>query len=140
MAIDEPGKHGHRRQVDDRGARRYGHVRADGLDFGAANDDDLVREDASRRHIDEPAATDGGAGRGASRTRRSSSGRVRGGGRLSGQACQRCEIQTEQREYYFLVHKHPSIVMTRPTKSTLRVKNSHRPMILLFDRSSTTGR
>ena len=60
MAVDESGKHGHVRQVDDLGAIRNGEIGSDGLDFRAADHNDLVRERAARLHVDELAGADGG--------------------------------------------------------------------------------
>jgi hypothetical protein len=67
VAINQPGKNRHLRQIDDFGTVRYGDVRADGFDFRAANEDDLVREDTPRLHIDEFAGADGRDGRGCRR-------------------------------------------------------------------------
>jgi hypothetical protein len=64
VTINESRKDGHCRQVDDLGAVRNGQVRADRVDFRAADENDLVREDTARLDVDELAGADGGDGRG----------------------------------------------------------------------------
>ncbi len=130
VAINEPGKDGHCRQIDDLRAVRNGQVRADGVDFRAANDNDLVCEDAARLHVDELAGADGGDGRG----RRGNRG-CTGPGAL-GRASQRYEGQTKQGECYFLVHRRPLTGMTwslDPAAACgLAARRSHDTIIRLF--------
>jgi hypothetical protein len=89
VTIDEPGKDRHFRQIENLGPVRNGDIGADRLDLRAANENDLVRQNTARLHVDEPAGADGGDGR---------DGRGCIGGGRPDQAYQRYEGQTQHRQ------------------------------------------
>jgi len=59
MAVEQPGQNGRPGQVDDAGVFGNAQVRADGLDLGALDEDDLIDGRRARRGIDEPTGLDG---------------------------------------------------------------------------------